>query len=280
MDAGSPLDAKRVVGFTCSCFDLLHAGHAIMLREAREQCDFLIVGLQVDPTIDRVDKNKPIQTLEERQEQLEAIKYVDDVHIYSTERDLYEALKKINPDVRFIGEDWKDKKFTGHDLPIPIIYTKRYGHSTSELRQRIFQAEQKQVGAKSDLPAGKNSGRKYVPKGWGYEDWLVNKEEYCGKLLFLKKDRQFSWHYHELKDETFYVHSGKVELKYGFGNNVNRGGIECLSNPTEIVILQPGDTFHVPTGLRHQAKGLLDSYIFEFSTTHFDEDSYRIIKGD
>jgi cytidyltransferase-like protein len=258
---------KRPIGFTCSCFDLLHAGHAIMLREAREQCDHLIVGLQTDPTIDRADKNKPIQSLQERLEQLEAIKYVDQIRQYETEKDLYELILDCNPDVRFIGEDWKGKKFTGHDLSIPVVYTRRYGHSTSELRERVFKAHRQ---AKSE---GQNSGRKYVPKGWGYEDWLVNKEEYCGKLLFLKKGKRFSWHYHKLKDETFYVHSGKIELSYGLGDNP-------YTPSTQKIILEAGDTFHISVGLRHQAKALLDSHVFEFSTTHFDDDSHRIIKGD
>ena len=119
----------------------------------------------------------------------------------------------------------------------------------------------------------KNSNRHFVPKGWGYEDWLVNKEEYCGKLLFIKKDKKFSWHYHKLKDETFYIHSGKAQITYGFEDNIRSSLIQRS-------ILEPGDTFYVPVGMRHQVKGLLDTQMFEFSTTHFDEDSYRIIKGD
>ena len=119
----------------------------------------------------------------------------------------------------------------------------------------------------------KNSNRHFVPKGWGYEDWLVNKEEYCGKLLFIKKDKKFSWHYHKLKDETFYIQSGKVQIAYGFEDNIRSPRIQRT-------ILESGDTFYVPVGMRHQVKGLLDTQMFEFSTTHFDEDSYRIIKGD
>jgi len=119
----------------------------------------------------------------------------------------------------------------------------------------------------------KNTGRTFVSKGWGYEDWLVNKEEYCGKLLFIKKDKKFSWHYHKLKDETFYIHSGKVQITYGFEDDIRSSRIERLT-------LEAGDTFYVPVGMRHQVKGLLDTQMFEFSTTHFDEDSYRILKGD
>ena len=86
---------KGTVGFTCSCFDLLHAGHILMLKDAKEQCDYLIVGLQTDPTLDRPEKNKPIQSLEERKIQLEAVKYVDEIRIYSTESDLRDMLCEI-----------------------------------------------------------------------------------------------------------------------------------------------------------------------------------------
>jgi len=118
-----------------------------------------------------------------------------------------------------------------------------------------------------------NVDRTFVSKGWGYEDWLVNKPEYCGKLLFFKKGKKFSWHYHEIKDETFYIQSGKIQLTYGWEDDIN-------AESTQTTILEPGDTFHIPVLLRHQAVALLDSNIFEFSTTHFDSDSYRIIKGD
>lgn len=125
-------------GFTCGAFDLLHAGHLLMLKEVREQCDFLVVGLQSDPSIDRPDKHKPIETLEERKIRLEACRYVDQIMIYNTEADLYELLKELKPDVRFLGADWEGKHFTGDDLPIKIIFNTR-GHnlSSSNLRERI-----------------------------------------------------------------------------------------------------------------------------------------------
>ena len=94
---------KGSIGFTCSCFDLLHAGHILMLKDAKEQCDYLIVGLQTDPTLDRPEKNKPIQSLEERKIQLEAVKYVDEIRIYSTEAELRDMLCKIWPSVRILG---------------------------------------------------------------------------------------------------------------------------------------------------------------------------------
>ena len=127
------------IGFTCSCFDLLHAGHILMLRDAKRHCDKLIVGLQTDPTIDRPDtKNKPIQSLEERQIQLEAVRYVDEVFTYDTEEDLYKKLLDINPDVRILGSDYIGKSFTGDDLDIKIYYHDRnHNYSTTNLRKKI-----------------------------------------------------------------------------------------------------------------------------------------------
>lgn len=127
------------VGFTCSCFDLLHAGHILMLKEAKAQCDYLIVGLQTDPTIDRPDtKNKPVQSITERFIQLEAVKYIDEIVVYATEDDLIQILKAYNIDVRIMGEEYKDKPFTGNDLPMEIYFNKRtHKYSTTELRNRI-----------------------------------------------------------------------------------------------------------------------------------------------
>ena len=136
------------IGFTCSCFDLLHAGHIIMLRYAKARCDKLIVGLQTDPTIDRPDtKNKPIQSLDERRIQLEAVKYVDEVSTYDTEKDLYKKLLDIKPDVRILGSDYIGKSFTGDDLDIKIYYHDRnHNYSTTNLREKI---EEQMVSYKS-----------------------------------------------------------------------------------------------------------------------------------
>ena len=112
----------------------------------------------------------------------------------------------------------------------------------------------------------------YIRKGWGHEMWIVNKEEYCGKLLFFKKGKSCSWHYHKLKDETFYVHSGELEVRYGWSDDKS-------DLNTEVTVLKAGDTFYVPVGMRHQMTGLTDVEMFEFSTQHFDEDSIRIEKG-
>jgi len=129
----------NTIGFTCSCFDLLHAGHTLMLADAKRQCDILIVGLQTDPTIDRPDtKNKPIQSLEERKIQLEAVKYVDEIFTYDTEEELYKKLLFINPDVRILGSDYIGKSFTGDDLDIEIYYHERkHNYSTTNLRKKI-----------------------------------------------------------------------------------------------------------------------------------------------
>jgi quercetin dioxygenase-like cupin family protein len=112
---------------------------------------------------------------------------------------------------------------------------------------------------------------KFVPKGWGFEKWIVNCEEYCGKLLYFVKGKKCSWHFHKLKDEVFYLQSGKILLKYYDEDDI------ALAHE---VILNKGDMFHVYRGLRHQMIALEDTELFEFSTQHFDEDSYRIIKGD
>jgi mannose-6-phosphate isomerase-like protein (cupin superfamily) len=115
------------------------------------------------------------------------------------------------------------------------------------------------------------SSIKLVPKGWGFEKWIVNTEEYCGKLLYFVKGKKCSWHYHILKDETFYIQSGKILLTYGNDDNMSF---------SHEIILEKGDKFHVSRGMRHQMLALEDTELFEFSTQHFDSDSYRVTKGD
>jgi glycerol-3-phosphate cytidylyltransferase len=130
------------IGFTCSTFDLFHAGHIMMLREAKEQCNYLIVGLQTDPTIDRQQKNKPVQSVFERFVQLDACKYVDQVVVYATEKELRDILLSYPIDVRILGEEYRDKEFTGFDIPTEFYFNKRrHSFSTSELRQRVIEAE-------------------------------------------------------------------------------------------------------------------------------------------
>lgn len=134
------------IGFTCSCFDLFHAGHIMMLKEARTRCDYLIVGLQTDPTIDRPQKNKPVQSVFERFVQVEACKYVDQVVPYATEKDLLDILQSYPIDVRIIGDEYITKDFTGKTLPIEIYYnTRNHSFSTTELRGRVLNASKASI---------------------------------------------------------------------------------------------------------------------------------------
>ena len=130
------------LGFTCSTFDLFHAGHVMMLEEAKKQCEFLIVGLQTDPTIDRPDtKNKPVQGVFERWAQLKACRFVDQIVPYSTEKELRDILLSVPINVRILGEEYKGKEFTGHDIPMEFYFNqRRHSFSTSELRQRVIEA--------------------------------------------------------------------------------------------------------------------------------------------
>jgi glycerol-3-phosphate cytidylyltransferase len=133
------------VGFTCSTFDLFHAGHVIMLEEAKRQCDHLIVGLQTDPSIDRPTKNKPVQTVFERYVQLDACKHVDQVIVYATEKELKDILLSYPINVRILGEEYEGKDFTGSDIVgMRFYYNKRkHSFSTTELRQRVIDAHVK-----------------------------------------------------------------------------------------------------------------------------------------
>ena len=134
------------VGFTCGSFDLCHYGHILMFKECRDQCDHLIVGLQTNPNTDRPDKNIPIQSLEERHGQLDAVKYIDNIIVYETEDDLIKLLNDMDIDVRFVGADWENRKYTGWEIDIPVIFNSRdHSFSTSELRHRIFISEQKKL---------------------------------------------------------------------------------------------------------------------------------------
>jgi glycerol-3-phosphate cytidylyltransferase len=133
-------------GIVFSAFDLLHAGHIVMLREAKNHCDYLIAGIQTDPTIDRPDtKNKPVQSLVERYAQLSAVKYVDEIIPYQTEQDLIDILSMYEIDVRILGDEYKEKDFTGKDIcnkrGIDLYFNKRdHRFSTSDLRRRVESA--------------------------------------------------------------------------------------------------------------------------------------------
>ena len=134
------------IGFTCSTFDLLHAGHIQMLRDAKEQCDYLICGLQIDPSLDRPEKNSPVQTIVERYTQLSAVKYVDEIVPYQTEIDLEDILNMLHIDVRILGEEYKNGKFTGRAIcakrGIELFFNKReHRFSSSGLRREVQEKE-------------------------------------------------------------------------------------------------------------------------------------------
>ena len=132
-----------IKGFTAGAFDLTHAGHYMMFEECKKHCNYLVVGLQTDPTTDRPEKHKPIQSLYERAIQLDACKWIDDIIIYHTELQLYDLLKNIvKPDIRFLGADHKGKPFTGDNLNIKIIYNSRnHNYSSSNLIERVKNAK-------------------------------------------------------------------------------------------------------------------------------------------
>jgi glycerol-3-phosphate cytidylyltransferase len=136
----------KKIGIVASTFDLLHAGHIMMLREAKSQCDHLICALQVDPSVDRQEKNSPIQSIVERYIQLSVVKYVDEIVVYQTEKDLEDILELYPIDVRILGEEYKDKDFTGREIckkrGIRIHFNKRdHRFSSSGLRKRVVEKE-------------------------------------------------------------------------------------------------------------------------------------------
>lgn len=136
------------VGITFSTFDLLHAGHVAMLREAKTVCDYLICGLQVDPSLDRSEKNKPVQTLVERYVQLSGVKYVDEIVCYQSESDVIDILEMFNIDVKIMGSEYRDKDFTGKDVckrkGIQLYFNNRaHRFSSSDLRKRVAEGESK-----------------------------------------------------------------------------------------------------------------------------------------
>jgi len=141
----------RPIAFTCSTFDLLHAGHILMLAECKQICDYLIVGLQTDPTIDRPEvKNKPVQSIVERYVQLSAVKFVDEIIVYDTEKDLEDLLMFLPITMRICGEEYKERHLTGRDIcdnrGIRTHYNSRtHRFSSSELRQRTYQSELNKV---------------------------------------------------------------------------------------------------------------------------------------
>jgi glycerol-3-phosphate cytidylyltransferase len=137
---------NKTIAFTCGCFDLLHYGHLLMLKDGKDNHDVVVVALQTDPTIDRPEKNRPIQSLEERLFMLQSLKYVDEIIIYSTERELYQLIKELKPDTRILGTDYLGKSFTGDDLDIPIFWHDRnHTYSSTNLRKRVYLGEKEKL---------------------------------------------------------------------------------------------------------------------------------------
>lgn len=141
---------QKEIGLVTSCFDLLHAGHIMMLREAKSQCDYLLCALQTDPSLDRPEKNKPVQTLVERYTQLAAVKYVDEIVCYETEKDLEDILEMYPISVRILGVEYKDQDFTGREIckrrGIRLYFNARdHRFSSSDLRKRVMEKRPKTV---------------------------------------------------------------------------------------------------------------------------------------
>ncbi len=148
MDQKTKKGGKQKIGFTCGAFDLCHAGHILMFKDCKDVCDYLVVGLQTDPSTsidmeyrDKI-KNAPVMSLDERKIILEGIKYIDEIITYTNEKDLYNILKNLNYDIRILGNDWKGEKYTGHDLPhTPFFNNRDHSFSTTQLRKRVAEAE-------------------------------------------------------------------------------------------------------------------------------------------
>lgn len=142
MNSHTP-NSKLKVGVVVSAFDLLHVGHMLLLKDAKEQCDYLIAGLHTDPTLDRPEKNKPILTVEERIIMLSGISYVNQIFTYNTEKELHDILKIMHVGILILGSDWKDKEYNGKDLGYPVYFHDRtvHNYSTTNLRKRVWEAE-------------------------------------------------------------------------------------------------------------------------------------------
>ena len=137
---------NKIISIVSGGFDPVHPGHIMMMNDCLDFSDYLIVGVQSDPSIDRPEKNLPIQSHTERMGIVSSLKFVDEVIPYNTESDLIKVLKEINPDVRILGADHEGTEYTGHELPIKCIFnTRDHGYSTSELRKRVYEAEKKKI---------------------------------------------------------------------------------------------------------------------------------------
>lgn len=251
--------------FTNGCFDILHSGHLDLLKYCKS-LGTVIVGVNSDESVRRLKGiSRPINGEVNRIEMLRSLRYVDEVYMFDEDTP-YKLIEELRPDLIVKGGDYLPEEVVGRDLAEVSIFDFKEGYSTTKILERLmrtkFEANEESAGIKI---------QEIHPKGWGYEEWLVNNSQYCGKILHFNKNKKCSFHYHKIKTETFYVESGEVSINYSWGNQLEEA---------QIAILKPGHVFHVPIGLRHQISACKDSRVIEFSTLHLESDSYRIIKGD
>ncbi len=240
---------KKIV-WTNGKFDILHEGHVKYLKEARKFGNCLITGLNSDSSFGLLKGRMPINNELQRAEVLSS--NVDYIIIFS-EQDCTKYLSALKPDIYAKGGDYTINTINQEERKIVESYDGRIviidiGEpiSTTKLIEKIKNLGLNEV--------------KYVEKVWGEEVWMVNNEKYCGKKLILKKGKRCSFHYHKIKDETFYLESGKVLIEIG----------------NEIKIMNPGESIKIFPGVKHRFSGLNDSVIMEISTSHDEGDSYRV----
>lgn len=251
--------------FTNGCFDILHLGHLELLKYCKSM-GTVIVGLNSDNSVRRLKGvDRPINGELARIEMLRSLRYVDEVHVFDEDTP-YNLIKELQPDLIVKGGDYLPENVVGGDLAEVRIFDFKEGFSTTNIIERLMDSN-----SVVDLGFAGLRVSEIHPKGWGHEEWLVNCNLYCGKILHFTEGKRCSYHYHKLKTETFYLLKGKIIVRYSLGDNL------ATAKRTE---LNSGDIFHVPVGLRHQIEAIEDSKVFEFSTSHFESDSYRIVKGD
>lgn len=251
--------------FTNGCFDILHFGHIELLKYCKSFGQ-VIVGINSDDSVKRLKGvGRPINPVSTRIEMLKSLKYVDEVHVFDEDTP-YSLIQKVAPDLIVKGGDYTPESVVGRDLAQVLIFDYKKGFSTSSI---IAKLGTKVLSNESSHPGLRVS--EIHNKGWGYEEWLVNNELYCGKILYFLANRRCSFHFHKLKTETFYVLSGRVKILFSLSDEISSA---------EQLDLSSGSIFHVPIGLRHQIQALEESRVLEVSTQHIESDSYRVVKGD
>lgn len=253
--------------FTNGCFDILHRGHVELLSYCKS-LGYVTVGLNSDSSVRRLKgNNRPVNKESDRKIILESLWVVDEVIIFDEDTP-HNLIKKLKPDVIVKGGDYSPDEVVGKDLCEVKIFEFVKGYSTTDLIKKVKVAESDVFDSNPDF----SSESHFISeKGWGYEKWIVNNSKYCGKILNFKSGKRCSFHFHKIKTETFYLQSGRVRVYFSQDDD--------LKNARKVELI-PGQSFHVPVGLRHQIHALEDSEVFEFSTQHFESDSYRLVRGD